>query len=68
MTWPNRNAIDACCRCGVIEPTPFHSTELAKGKPDEFASVPEGVLSRWQPDVVQVAQWICGPCRETLEA
>lgn len=67
MSWPNKNALDACCRCGVKQDTPFSSTQLAKGKPDEYSRGSKGVLSRWQVNPGDPPQWICLPCREELE-
>jgi hypothetical protein len=52
-TRPNKNPEDACCACGVVQPTP------ERGQHDELA---EGVLTTWQPNPADPPQWICHKC------
>jgi len=59
MGRPNyANPLDACCRCGVLLPTP------AEGK--ETTPAP-GELGLWQPNGGDPPQWICEACHRGLK-
>jgi len=53
---PNKNAADACCKCGKILPTPANIQDPKDGE-----------LEVHQPNATDPPQWMCAECAKGYE-